>query len=322
MNITRRRAALGSLASLAAPRLATAQSYPTRPIRIVIPYAAGGGSDSVGRLFYARLSEALGQPIVIENRGGGGGTIGANAVARAANDGYTLLHDTSAFAVNPFLLPSLPYDAVRDFTPIFLAATVPTMLTVHPSVEARTVPELIELVKRTPGGVECASAGNGTMQHLGLELFRLRTGAPLNHVPYRGGAPAVSDLIGGQIKYAFVDGAAILPFLRAGQVRALAHNGTGRLAALPNLPAMSEFIPDFEAVVWNGLIAPAGTPEPVIRRLNTELNGMLGDPHFVERLDGMNMATRRNTPEEFRSFLAAEMQRWGTVVREARITVG
>jgi tripartite-type tricarboxylate transporter receptor subunit TctC len=327
MSLTRRRAALAGFTALAAPRLALAQSYPVqsypvRPIRVVIPYAAGGGGDTVGRLFYNRLSEILGQPMVIENRGGGGGTIGASVVARAPNDGYTLLHDTAAFAVNPYLLPSLPYDTVRDFEPIFLSAMVPTMLVVHPSVAARTVPELIELVKRSPGGVECASPGNGTLQHLALELFRLRTGAPLNHVPYRGGTPAVSDLIGGQIKYAFVDGAAILPFIRAAQVRALAHNGDGRLASLPELPPMSDYIPGFEAVVWNGLFAPTGTPEPVIRRLNAELNGMLRDTDFQARLNGLNMATRPNTPAEFRAFVAEEMQRWGTVVREARITVG
>jgi tripartite-type tricarboxylate transporter receptor subunit TctC len=318
----RRHAALFGLGTLAAPCLARAQSYPTRPIRIVIPYAAGGGADAVGRLFYARLSQIFGQPIVIENRGGGAGTIGANAIAHAANDGYALLHDTSSFAVNPFLLPNLPYDAVRDFEPVFLAAMVPIMLAVHPSVEARTVPEMIDLVKRTPGGVECGSSGNGTMHHLSLELFRLRTGVQLNHVPYRGGAPEMTDLVGGQIKYAFVDGTAALPFLRAGQIRALAHTATGRLAAVPDLPAMSDYIPGFEAVLWNALFAPAGTPEPVIRRLNAELNGMLRDPAFVERLDGLNMATRPNTPAEFRAFLVAEMQRWGTVVREARITVG
>lgn len=317
-----RRSALAGFAVLAAPSLALAQSYPARPIRVVIPYAAGGGGDTVGRLFYARLSEVLGQPIVIENRGGGGGTIGASVVARAANDGYTLLHDTAAFAVNPALLPSLPYDTVRDFEPIFLSAMVPTMLVIHPSVAARTVPELVEQVKRSPGGVECASPGNGTLQHLALELFRLRTGAPLNHVPYRGGAPAVSDLVGGQIKYAFVDGAAILPFLRAGQIRALAHNGDGRLAALPDLPAMNEYIPGFEAVVWNGLIAPTGTPEPIVSRLNRELNVMIRDREFVARLNAMNMTVRPNTPAEFRAFLTEEMQRWGTVVREARITVG
>jgi tripartite-type tricarboxylate transporter receptor subunit TctC len=200
--------------------------------------------------FREHRGEVLGQPMVIENRGGGGGTIGAAVVARAPNDGYTLLHDTAAFGVNPALLPSLPYDTVKDFDPVFLAAMVPTMLAVHPSVAARTVPELIELVKRAPGGVECASPGNGTLQHLALELFRLRTGAQLNHVPYRGGAPAFTDLIGGQIKYAFVDGASVLPFLRAGQVRVLAHNGNGRLASMPDLPAMEEYIPTSRR--WSG----------------------------------------------------------------------
>lgn len=318
----RRRAALAGLAGLAASRGAKAQSYPTRAIRVVIPYAAGGGGDTVGRLFYARLAEVLGQPMVIDNRGGGGGTIGAAAVARAPNDGYTLLHDTAAFAVNPSLLPSLPYDTVKDFEPIFLSAMVPTMLAIHPSVEARSVPELIELVKSAPGGVECASPGNGTLQHLALELFRLRTGAQLNHVPYRGGAPAYTDLIGGQIRIAFVDGASVLPFLRAGQVRVLAHNGTGRLDAMPELPAMEDYLPDFEAVVWNGLFAPAGTPEPIVTRLSRELNAMLRDRDFVARLGGMNMTVRPNTPAEFRLFLAGEMDRWGTVVRQARIVPG
>lgn len=318
-----RRATLAGLAALTASGRAHAQpSYPTRPIRVVIPYAAGGGGDTVGRLFYNRLSEVLGQPMVIENRGGGGGTIGAAVVARAPNDGYTLLHDTAAFGVNPTLLPSLPYDTVKDFDPVFLSAMVPTMLAIHPSVEARTVLELVELVKRAPGGVECASPGNGTLQHLALELFRLKTGAPLNHVPYRGGAPAFTDLIGGQIKYAFVDGASVLPFLRAGQVRILAHNGDGRLSAFPDIPAMNEHIPGFEAVVWNALIAPAGTPEPIIARLNRELNVMIQDRDFLARIGGLNMTVRANTPAECRAFILDEMHRWGTVVREARITVG
>ncbi|HEY4249732.1 MAG TPA: tripartite tricarboxylate transporter substrate binding protein [Roseomonas sp.] len=317
-----RRAWLAGTAALTTGRAAQAQAYPARVVRVVIPYAAGGGADTVGRLFCARLVEHLGQQFVIENRGGGGGTIGANAVARAANDGYTLLYDSSAFAVNPFLQPSLPFDTIRDFAPVFLAALVPTFLVVHPSIEARTVPELVEHVKRAAGGVECASPGNGTVQHLAVEMFRIRTGAQLNHVPYRGGAPAMNDLVAGQIKIGFVDGAAAMSFVRAGSFRAIAHCGSGRLATLPGLPAMAESVRDFAAVVWNGFIAPAGTPPPVIRRLNATLNDIIREPAFASRLEDINVGTRANTPEAFQAFLAAEMAQWGALVREARITLG
>jgi tripartite-type tricarboxylate transporter receptor subunit TctC len=312
---------LGGLAATTLPR-AQAQSYPTRPIRVVVPYAAGGGADACARAFYARLGERLGHAIVIENRGGGGGTIGAVAVARAANDGYTLLHDTNAFAMNQFLLPSLPFDAVRDFEPIILVAKVPTILAVHPSVPARTVPEFVAWVKGNPGGVECASAGNGTPMHLGLELFSHRSGAKLNHVPYRGGAPAVNDLIGGQIKVGFIEGAVSIGFLQSGALRGIAHNGHGRLPALPDLPAMDEFLPDFEAVTWHALLAPAGTPSSIIARVNAEMNEVMRDQDFVARLAAANTTAAGGSPQQLGTFLAEEVRRWGPVIREAGITAG
>ncbi len=321
--LSRRSVALG-LGALAAapPRRAGAQSYPTRPVRVVVPYAAGGGADACARAFYARVGERLGQAIVIENRGGGGGTIGAIAVARAANDGYTLLHDTNAFAMNRFLLSSMPFDADRDFEPIILVAKIPTILAVHPSVPARTVPEFVAWVKGNAGGVECASAGNGTPMHLGLELFSHRSGARLNHVPYRGGAPAVNDLIGGQIKVGFIEGAVSIGFLQSGDLRGIAHNGHGRLPALPDLPAMDEFYPGFEAVTWHALLAPAGTPPSIVERINAEMNELMRDPEFVARLAALNTTVAGGSPQQLKDFLADEVRRWGPVVREAGITSG
>jgi tripartite-type tricarboxylate transporter receptor subunit TctC len=313
---------LGALGTAALARRAGAQSYPARPLRIVVPYAAGGGADACARAFYARLGERLGQAIVIENRGGGGGTIGALAVARAANDGYTLLHDTNAFAMNQFLLSSMPFDATRDFAPIILVARVPTILAVHPSVPARTVPEFIDWVKASPGGVECASAGNGTPMHLGLELFSRRSGARLNHVPYRGGAPAVNDLIGGQIKAGVIEGAVSIGFLQSGALRGLAHNGHGRLPSLPDLPAMDEFIPGFEAVTWHALLAPAGTSPAIVAQLNAGMNAVMRDQDFVARLAAVNTTVAGGSPQELGAFLAEDARRWGPIIREAGITAG
>ena len=250
---------LGMVAATAAET-----DYPARPVRVIVPYPAGGGADTVSRILLAKLSDGLGQQFVIENRGGAGGTIGAAVAAKAERDGYTVLYDATAFSVNPSLYARLPYDTLNDFQPVFLASLVPNLLVVHPSVEAKTVEDVIAIAKAAPGGLDWASSGNGTVQHLSLELFRLRTGVKLNHIPYRGGGPALNDLIGGQVKVFFSNGAASIGHVQSGALRAIAHTGRGRLRTLPEIPAVAETLPGFEAYEWNGVFVPAGTPAPIV----------------------------------------------------------
>jgi tripartite-type tricarboxylate transporter receptor subunit TctC len=296
--------------------------YPVRPVRVIVPYPAGGGADTVSRILFARLSESFGQKFVIENRGGASGIIGASVAAKAERDGYTVLYDATAFSVNPSLYARLPYDTVNDFQPVFLASLVPNLLVVHPSVDANTVSDVIAIAKATPGGLDWASSGNGTVQHLSLEMFRLRTGVRLNHIPYRGGGPALNDLIAGQVKFYFSNGAASIGHVQSGAVRAIAHTGRGRLRTLPELPAVAETLPGFEAYEWNGVFVPAGTPAQIVAKLNAGLNAVLRRPEVIDRLNALNVEFRENAPEEFRDFVKAEMEKWGRVVREANITLG
>ncbi|MEA3071736.1 MAG: hypothetical protein QOD29_3182 [Alphaproteobacteria bacterium] len=308
---------LGTVAATAAET-----DYPARPVRVIVPYPAGGGADTVSRILLAKLSDGLGQQFVTENRGGAGGTIGAAVAAKAERDGYTVLYDATAFSVNPSLYARLPYDTLNDFQPVFLASLVPNLLVVHPSVEAKTVEDVIAIAKAAPGGLDWASSGNGTVQHLSLELFRLRTGVKLNHIPYRGGGPALNDLIGGQVKFFFSNGAASIGHVQSGALRAIAHTGRGRLRTLPEIPAVAETLPGFEAYEWNGVFVPAGTPAPIVAKLNAGLNAVLRQQEVIDRLNALNVEFRENTPEDFRAFVKAEMQKWERVVREANITLG
>ena len=308
---------LGMVAATAAET-----DYPARPVRVIVPYPAGGGADTVSRILLAKLSDGLGQQFVIENRGGAGGTIGAAVAAKAERDGYTVLYDATAFSVNPSLYARLPYDTLNDFQPVFLASLVPNLLVVHPSVEAKTVEDVIAIAKAAPGGLDWASSGNGTVQHLSLELFRLRTGVKLNHIPYRGGGPALNDLIGGQVKFFFSNGAASIGHVQSGALRAIAHTGRGRLRTLPEIPAVAETLPGFEAYEWNGVFVPSGTPTPIVAKLNAGLNAVLRQQEVIDRLNALNVEFRENTPEDFRAFVKAEMQKWERVVREANITLG
>ena len=296
--------------------------YPARPVRVVIPYPPAGGADTVGRLLFQKLGEMWGAQFVIDNRGGAGGTIAAAAVAKAERDGYTIMYDATAHSVNPSLYANLPYDTVKDFQPVFLGAIITNLLLANKSVEAQSVADVIALAKATPGGLDWASSGNGTVQHLALEMFRHRAGIKLNHIPYRGGGPALNDLIGGQVKFFFSNAAASIGHVRAGTIKCLAHTGRGRLAALPDVPALAETLTGFEAYEWQGLFVPAGTPAEIVQKLNAGLNAVLQQPDIVERLKQLNVEFRENTPEEFRAFVAAEIEKWGRVVREANIRLG
>ena len=325
MKPTRRSLLRGAGATLAAPFLVTsarAQEWPARPVRVIVPYPPGGGADTVSRIFFTKLSETMGQQFVIDNRGGAGGTIAAAVAAKADPDGYTILYDATAFSVNPFLYGKLAFDYGKDFQPVFLASLVPNILVVTPSVEAKTVADVIALAKAAPDGLDFASSGNGTVQHLSLEMFRHVTGTKINHIPYRGGGPALNDVIGGQVKFFFSNGSSSVGLVQSGKVRGIAHTGKGRLATLPDLPPVSDTLPGFEAFEWNGVFVPTGTSSAIIQKLNAGLNGMLKQPDVTDRLDKLNVEYRPNTPDEFRAFVAAEMERWSRVVKEANIKVG
>jgi len=312
-----------ALLGTAGPRAAGAQAaYPTRPVKVIVPYPPAGGADTVSRLLFQKLSDIWGQQFVIDNRGGAGGTIGEAAAAKADPDGYTILYDATAFSVNPSLYGKLSFDYAKDFQPVFLASLVPNLLIVHPSVPAKTVPELIALAKASPDGLDFASSGNGTLQHLCLELFRYSTGTKINHIPYRGGGPVLNDLIGGQVKFYFSNAAASIGHGQSGTLKCIAHTGRGRLATLPDVPTVAGTLPGFEAYEWHGVFAPAGTAPEIIAKLNTGLNAVLQQPDIVERLKQLNVEARANTPDDFRAFVAAEMDKWGKVVREANIKLG
>jgi tripartite-type tricarboxylate transporter receptor subunit TctC len=297
---------------------AAAQTWPSRPVRVVVPYSAGGGADTVSRILFAKVSGDLGQAFVIENRAGGGATIGAAIVAKAPADGYTILFHATAQSINPALVPNLPYDTQKDFIPVFLAAQVPNLLVVYPPVQAKSVADVIAMAKAAPG-LDFASAGNGSVQHLALELFRVMTGARINHVPYKGGGPALNDMIGGHIRFFFSNASSSTPFVKSGQIRAIAHTGRGRLASFPDLPPVSDTVPGFEAYEWNGVFLPAGTPPQVVSRLNAVLNDALREPKVMERLASLSVEAKPNSPAEFAAFFQSELDKWGRVIREANI---
>lgn len=298
---------------------AAAADYPTRQVRVVVPFPPGGGADTISRTLFTKLSEDLGHQFIIDNRGGGSGTIGAGIVAKATPDGYVILHDATGFSINPSMFAKLPYDAARDFDPVFLAGTVPNLLVMHPSIKANTVSELIALAKATKEGLNWASSGTGSVQHMALELFKVSAGIPLNHVPYKGGAPALIDVVGGHIKFYFSNAAASSSHVRAGTVRSIAHTGRGRLAALPDIPPMSDTLPGYEAYEWNGVFVPAGTPKAIAARLNAGLNAVIRAPAVIERMASLSVQVRANTPADFGAFVKSETDKWNKVIRGANI---
>ena len=322
--LTRRRLLTASAALLAAgaSRAQAQAAWPTRPVRVIVPYPPAGGADTVSRILFTKLGELWGQTFVIDNRGGAGGTIGEAAAAKSDPDGYTVLYDATAFSVNPALYPRLSFDYAKDFAPVFLASLVPNILVVNNAVTDKTLADVIETAKKTQGGLDFASSGNGTLQHLCLEMLKHRAKAPINHVPYRGGGPALNDVVGGQIKYFFSNGSSSVGLVTGGRLKAIVHTGKGRLGTLPELPSAQETVPGFEAYEWNGVFAPAGTPSDIVKKLNAGLNEVLRQPDIQARFKQLNVDTRQNTPDEFRAFVADETKKWGDVVREAGIKLG
>jgi tripartite-type tricarboxylate transporter receptor subunit TctC len=287
-----------------------------------VPYPPAGGADTTARILYAKLSQDLGQQFAIENRGGAGGTIGEEVVAKAEPDGYAILHDATAFSVNSSLYSNLPFDYRKDFDPVVLVALVANILVVTPSVPANTVAEVIALAKATPGGIDMASSGNGTLQHLLLELYRQRTGIKINHVPYRGGGLALTDVMAGQVKFFFANGSSAVGLIKGGKVKAIAHTGKGRFASLPDIPPMSDTLPGFEGYDWNGIFVPHGTPTAIVQKLNAATNAALVSPQVSARFAELNVESHQNTPEEFRAYVEDQMALWSRVVKEANIRLG
>ena len=305
-------------AALASPAWAQ-PAYPAKSVRVVVPFAPGGGADTLARILFTKLTEDFGQQFIIDNRGGGSGTIGAGVIARATPDGYAILHDATGHSINPAMFANLPYHTAKDFQPVFLAGVVPNLLVTHPSVNLASVTEVIDLAKATREGLNWGSSGNGSVQHMALELFRISAGIRLNHIPYKSGAPALADVMGGHLKFYFSNAAASTNLVKAGTLRAIAHTGRGRLAPLPALPPVADTLPGFEAHEWNGIFVPAGTSAAVIERLNAGLNTVIKAPAIVERLASLSVQSRANTPAEFGTFVAAETAKWGKVVRTANI---
>ena len=321
MTITRRSALLGT-AALAVQDSARAQSFPSKPIRLVVPYPPGVGADTTARLIGPKLQEALGETVVVDNRPGAGGMIGDDTVAKAAPDGHTLLIGAFAHAVNPSLYPKMAFKTPDDFAPISLLVTVPELLVITPSFPAKSVAELVAMAKAEPGKLLYASSGNGTAQHLAAELFRLRTGIDIGHVPYKGGSLAVADVAAGHVPFYFGNMTAALPQARAGRVRALAVTSAERSPAAPDVPTIAEAgVKDCEISEWNGLLAPAGTPAPVIARLHEEVAKIMRLPDIREKFADLGATPIGSTPQELAAFIRAEMAKWAEVVKAANIKI-
>jgi len=295
------------------------QDYPSRPIRMIVPFPAGGTADLLARQIGQTMGEALRQQVVIENRTGAGGNIGADLAAKAKPDGYTLLMGTvSTHAINPNLYPNMPYDPVKDFAPVAMVARMPNLLVLHPSVPAANVAELIALAKARPGTLAFASAGNGTTQHLAGELFKKMADVDMIHVPYKGNAPAVTDLVGGQVQVMFDNIPVSLQQVRAGKLRALAVTGPARSPVLPQLPTVAEAaLPGYNITSWFGLYAPSGTSPQIIERLNREANKALASEPIRRRLTDQGIEPAGGTPGQFAEFMRTELVKWGKIVRES-----
>jgi tripartite-type tricarboxylate transporter receptor subunit TctC len=311
--------AVGGAAIPVASPIARAQTYPTKPVRIVVPVAAGGSNDVTARLIGQWLSEHLGQQFLIENRPGGGGNIGTEAVVRAPADGYTLLLAASTAAINATLFEKLPFNFIRDIAPVASIVRIPQVMQVNPSLPVTTVPEFIAYAKSNPGEIAMGSGGNGSPAHVAGELFKMLTGTNMTHVPYRGAAPAVTDLLGGQIQVTFTEMATSIGFIRTGKLRALAVTTATRSEALPDIPTLSSFLPGFEASQWIGLVAPKDTPAEIIDKLNREINAALADPKMKARLADLGGTPVPGSSADFAKLIADDTEKWAKVVKFANI---
>lgn len=298
-----------------------AQNYPAKPIRLIVPYPAGGATDFFARLVFPKMGESLGQQIVVENRPGAGTAIGASEVARSAPDGYTLLlGDAGTYAFNPTLYKKLSYDPVKDFAPVSLTGRFALILAVNPAMPAKSVSEFVAAAKSEPGKINYGAPGPGSPIHLAMEFFKQRAGLAMTPIPYKGGADAMNDLLAGRISAMFPDIASGLPQIKSDKLRPLAVASAKRVAALPNLPTISESgYPGFEAWAWQGFVAPANTPRPAIMRLNAEFAKVMADPAIRQRLSESGFEPQTSTPEEFSAYMKSEIAKWAKVIRESNI---
>lgn len=302
-----------------------ADDYPTKPIRLIVGFPPGGINDIVARVIGERLSQSqsLGQAVIIENRPGAGGTMGADHVAKSKPDGYTLLMGSvSNIAMAPSQYKALPYDSAKDFAPVVLVAAAPNVLVVNPTFPAQSVKEIIALARQKPGGINYASAGLGTSNHLTVELLQVMSGVQLNHVPYKGDAPGTADVVAGQVPMIFPTLPVALPFIKAGKLRPIAVSSAGRSSLLPDVPTVAESggLPDFEVSVWVGIFAPAGTPKEIVSRLNTEIVKIVRVPNIRERLAGLGAEPVGDTTEHFSAYIKSELAKWSKVAKAAGIT--
>ncbi len=310
---------VATLGALAAPAALAQATYPDRPVKVIIPFPPGGGADVVVRLLQPKMTEVLGQPVIIENRAGAGGNIGTEAAARSAPDGYTVMVATVAQAIN-HTLTSPPWDLVKDFTPVSLLVLSQSVLAVNPSVPVSSVKELIALAKDKPGALKYASFGLGSSAHMMAELFDLTAGVDMLHVPYKGAPPAINDLLGGQVDLIFCDIAAILPHIKAGKARAIAITSSTRFAGLPGVPTIAEAgLPGYEAGGFLAMIAPTGTPRAAIDKLNAAVSAALKSPEIQERLEGLAGVPMGGTPERAGEFVRGEVAKWAKVIQRANI---
>jgi tripartite-type tricarboxylate transporter receptor subunit TctC len=301
------------------PRIALAQTYPTRPVRLIVTFAAGGSPDIIARLMGQWLSERLGQPIIVDNRPGAAGNIGTEIGVRAPPDGYTLLMALSVNAINASVYNNLSFNFMRDTAPVASIASTPLIMEVNPSVPAKTVPEFIAYAKANPGKISMASGGKGAPGHVAGELFKMMAGVDMVHVPYRGDALVLPDLISGQVQVYFGVMPASLGYIRAGKLRALAVTSATRQEALPDVPTVGEFLPGFEARGWYGIVVPKATPAEIVGKLNQEINAALADPNMKKRLTDLGVAVFAGSPADFGKFIAEETEKWAKVVKFADI---
>jgi tripartite-type tricarboxylate transporter receptor subunit TctC len=323
MKLPHRRQFLHLAASAAAlpvlSRFARAQAYPTRPVRMIVPFAPAGTTDISARLIGQWLSERFGQPFVVENRPGANGNIGTEAALRAPADGYTLLMVDASPAVNASLYDRLNFNFIRDAATVATVARAPFILVIHPSVPAKTVPEFIAYAKANPGRINYGSAGPGSTLHVAGELFKIMSDVDLVHVPYRGGGPAIADAISGQVQAVFIPSPAGIEFVRSGQLRALGVSSTTRFAAMPDVPSVSEFVSGYEASTWWGVVAPRNTPTTIIENLNKEINAGLAQPKVKARFAELGAEVFPGSPADFGTLIAVEIEKWGKVIRAANI---
>jgi tripartite-type tricarboxylate transporter receptor subunit TctC len=311
--------AAGAAALPALPRLAHAETYPARPVHIIVPVPAGGALDIIARLIGQWLTDRMGQPFIIDNRPGAGTNIGIDAAVRSPADGYTLLLIPGSVTVNATLNKKLPFTFIRDIVPISMMNQLPLVMEVNPDVPAKTVPEFIAYAKANPGKAGMASSGVGTPQHITGELFKLMTGIQMLHVPYRGGAPALTDLMGGQVQVMFSPLPESVAAIKGGKVRALAVTTASRVPAFPDLPTVAESVPGFESSTWQGIGAPEKTPPEIVARLNQEINAALNDPKIKTRMEDLGGTPSPMSSADFKTLIVAETKKWAKVIREADI---